>query len=162
MGYSCSNGLKGALEEKISSTRKEAKLLRSKRSICCSVFVHVQSGHQATDSRNSKSISRFERYSACLARPVSTMQKTRNRRSILCRAKSKASHSGPVRLSCSWALSFVFYSSSLFSFAVMKNLLRLLGQTSLCAIGEITLGEPLTGLDDLDNIDPLLEQHDGG
>ena len=44
----------------------------------------------------------------------------------------------------------------------MKILLRLLGQTSLCAIGEIALSEPLTGLDDLNNIHPLLEQHDGG
>jgi hypothetical protein len=40
--------------------------------------------------------------------------------------------------------------------------LRLLGQTSLCTICEITLSEPLTGLDNLDNVDPLLEQHDGG
>jgi hypothetical protein len=42
-----------------------------------------------------------------------------------------------------------------------QDLLRLLGQTSLCAIGEITLSEPLTGLDNLDDVDRLLEQHDG-
>jgi hypothetical protein len=52
-------------------------------------------------------------------------------------------------------------SYSLSLSAMVQNLLRLLGQTSLCAICEITLGEPLTGLDDLNNVDPLLEKHDG-
>lgn len=37
----------------------------------------------------------------------------------------------------------------------------LLWQAGLCTIGTIALSEPLAGLDDLDNVDPLLEQHDG-
>jgi hypothetical protein len=49
-----------------------------------------------------------------------------------------------------------------FSFSLKwRNLLCLLGQSGLGAIGEITLSEPFTGFDNLDNVDPLLEQHDG-
>jgi len=49
-----------------------------------------------------------------------------------------------------------------FLFVVTANLLRLLGKTGFCAIGEIALSEPLTGLDDLDDVNPLFEEHDGG
>lgn len=42
-----------------------------------------------------------------------------------------------------------------------RLLLVFLGQTLLFTLGNIALSKPLTGLDDLDNVDPLFESHDG-
>lgn len=41
-----------------------------------------------------------------------------------------------------------------------RLLLVFLGQTLLFTLGNVALSKPLTGLDDLDNVDPLFESHD--
>lgn len=44
---------------------------------------------------------------------------------------------------------------------LVRLLLVFLGQTLLFTLGNVALSKPLTGFDDLDNVDPLFESHDG-
>jgi len=99
---------------------------------------------------------------SCVLRPASLGQSDRRNARLCCEEqKAKASSSRACSSSRGIVSSPSCFTVFLPFFCNNPDLLRLLGQTGLCAIGEITLSEPLTGLDDLDNIDPLLEQHDG-